>query len=172
MSKPVVIVESPNKIKKLTKLMGDRYIFTASVGHIRDLPTREMGVAAPDYEPTYVVSDDKKKVVASLKSLCAGKEVILATDPDREGEAIAWHLAEVLRLRSPQRVTFDEITQSALEQAFARPRTLNRDLVSAYAGRRVLDRLVGFKVSQALSNLTGDRYSAGRVQFRSLGISQ
>jgi DNA topoisomerase-1 len=94
MSKPIVIVESPNKIKKLKKLMGDRYIFTTSVGHIRDLPQKEMGVSAPDYKPTYEVSNNKK-VVSELKKLCKGNEVILATDPDREGEAIAWHLAEV-----------------------------------------------------------------------------
>lgn len=170
MSKSVVIVESPNKIKKLTKFMGDRYIFTASVGHIRDLPVKEMGVSAPDYHPSYVVSDDKKKVVTNLKNLCKNHDVILATDPDREGEAIAWHLAEVLQLRSPKRVTFDEITQSALEKAFAQPRTINQDLVSAYAGRRVLDRLVGFKTSQALSKMTGERFSAGRVQSPALRL--
>lgn len=168
MSKPIVIVESPNKIKKLKSYKGGEYEFAASVGHFRDLPAKSMGVGAPDYEPEYEVTN--KDVVKKLKSLTKGRDVILATDPDREGEAIAWHLVDELNLKNARRVTFEEITKPALDRAFSNPRGLDANLVRAQEGRRVLDRLVGYRVSSALSDLAGDRHSAGRVQSPALRL--
>ena len=162
MAKPVLIVESPNKIKKISALLGSRYQVVASVGHFRDLPRREMGVEPPDYRPRYEVT--KPDVVKRLRAATRGAEVYLATDPDREGESIAWHLQQALRLSDPKRVTFQEITQDALRRALAAPRRIDADLVRAQEARRVLDRLVGYRVSAVLRDLTGQALSAGRVQ--------
>jgi len=159
----LLIVESPNKVKKIAALLGGRYQVVASVGHFRDLPSREMGVSPPDYAPHYVVT--KPDVVKRLRSAVKkASEVYLATDPDREGESIAWHLQQTLRLKNAKRIAFQEITKDALQQALANPRSIDADLVRAQEARRVLDRLVGYRVSGVLRELTGQALSAGRVQ--------
>ncbi|HIE55287.1 MAG TPA: type I DNA topoisomerase, partial [Chromatiaceae bacterium] len=139
-----------------------QYKVVASVGHFRDLPRKEMGVAAPDYRPRYEIT--KPEVVKRLRSAVRGNRVLLATDPDREGESIAWHLQQTLNLPGAERVTFQEITREALQQALAHPRPIDANLVRAQEARRVLDRLVGYRVSGMLRDLTGQALSAGRVQ--------
>ena len=163
MDKALLIVESPNKIKKIAALLGGRFQVVASVGHFRDLPPREMGVSPPDYAPRYVVT--KPDVVKRLRAAVKGaSEIYLATDPDREGESIAWHLQQTLRLKNAKRIAFQEITKDALQRALANPRSIDADLVRAQEARRVLDRLVGYRVSGVLRDLTGKALSAGRVQ--------
>lgn len=165
MSKTLIVIESPGKKKKLESILGAGYLIRASVGHIRDLPKKEMGVSGPDYKPCYVSDAQKKKAIEGLKQAAAQVErVLLATDPDREGEAIAWHVAQVLKLKEPQRVTYQEISAKAVKAAVAAPRALDMNLVHAQEARRALDRLVGYKVSPALNNATGQQLSAGRVQ--------
>src|SRR5438552_776592 len=166
MSKTLLIIESPGKKAKLESILGAAFVVRASFGHVRDLPEKEMGVAAPDYKPTYVVSDSRAKDTIAALKLAASKadRVLLATDPDREGEAIAWHLAQVLKLKQPLRVAYQEVTAKAVKAAVAAPRQLDLDLVRAQEARRVLDRLVGYEVNPALSNRAGQRLSAGRVQ--------
>lgn len=161
----LMIVESPNKIKKIKGYLGDGWRVSASVGHIRDLPDNEMGVSPPNFQPKYVISQDKKRVVSELKKLSANaSEVYLATDPDREGEAIAFHLKVCLGLDNPKRVTFTEITKSAIEKALNNTRHIDNALVSAQESRRVLDRIVGYHISPLLSQQSGVALSAGRVQ--------
>ncbi len=164
--KTLLIIESPGKRKKLESILGAGYTVLASFGHIRDLPERELGVSSPDYRPQYVTDDDRaKKTVAQLKKAAAGVDrVLLATDPDREGEAIAWHVAEALKLKKRERITYGEITEKAVKAAVAAPRAIDMNLVHAQEARRVLDRLVGYRVSPALSDKVGTRLSAGRVQ--------
>ena len=161
----LMIVESPNKVKKIKSFLGDDWRVSASVGHIRDLPDREMGFTPPDFRPQYVISPDKKKVVSELKKqAAAASEVYLATDPDREGEAIAWHLKSALGLKSHQRVTFNEISKNAISKALQSARQIDVNLVTAQEGRRVLDRIVGYIVSPILSKQAGIPLSGGRVQ--------
>jgi DNA topoisomerase-1 len=163
----LVIVESPNKTKKIKAFLGAEYEVLASVGHIRDLPDNEMGVAAPDFKPKYVSSPRAKQIVDRLKVKAKKADlVIFATDPDREGEAIAWHLLDVLKPKKHQRVTFNAITKSAVLEAINKPRTIDMNLVYAQEGRRILDRLVGFTVSPLLKKMTNSPFSlsAGRVQ--------
>lgn len=161
----LMIVESPNKIKKIKGYLGDGWKVSASVGHIRDLPDKEMGVEPPYFKPKYVVSPDKKKVVSELKKLASvASEVYLATDPDREGEAIAYHLKDCLNLNNPKRVTFSEITKTAIGKALQNCRSIDDDLVAAQESRRVLDRIVGYHLSPLLSSQAGIPLSAGRVQ--------
>ena len=163
----LLIVEAPGKLKKLQSLIPPGFTVMASVGHIRDLPRKQIGVAPPDFAPVYEVT--KPDVVARLKAKAkAVSEVILATDPDREGEAIAWHLADVLHLKNPKRVVYGELSKTAVQNALANPKTIDMNLVRAQEGRRVLDRLVGYRVSGELSRLTGMRLSAGRVQTPAL----
>jgi len=166
MTKTLVIIESPGKKAKLESILGADYIVRASFGHIRDLPEREIGVKAPDFRPTYVVSDDRAKItVKRLKEDARSVDrVLLATDPDREGEAIAWHIADELKLKNPERSAFTEITPKAVQKAVHAPRFLDMNLVHAQEARRVLDRLVGYQVSPALSDKTGQKLTAGRVQ--------
>ncbi|SES00763.1 type I DNA topoisomerase [Halopseudomonas bauzanensis] len=161
----LVIVESPGKIKKISSILGRGYKVVASVGHVRDLPGRELGVDPASFKPTYVPTDRGKGVLAKLrKEVAAADQVILATDPDREGEAIAWHLADALRLKQPKRITFTAITKDKIREALSQVRAIDHDRVRAQEARRVLDRLVGYKVSPALSNSAGHALSAGRVQ--------
>ncbi|MBR5734074.1 MAG: type I DNA topoisomerase, partial [Desulfovibrionaceae bacterium] len=168
MGKSLIIVESPAKVKTIKKFLGPGYMVEASVGHIRDLPTREIGVdEAHDFAPRYQIIKGKEKVVQSLKSAAAKADTVyLAPDPDREGEAIAWHVAEVLKdCHKPlKRIQFNEITSSAVHDALAHPRELNRNLFDAQQARRVLDRLVGYKISPLLWNKIKRGISAGRVQ--------
>ncbi|OLF81933.1 DNA topoisomerase I [Marinobacter sp. C18] len=166
MGQVLVIVESPAKSKKIQSLLGPGYRVSASVGHMRDLPTKELGVDPQTLKPSYVVSDGKQDVVNNLKRLAkASDEVILATDPDREGEAIAWHLKMALRLPdNVKRVSYQEITADAIKRAMANPGQIDMNLVAAQESRRVLDRLIGYQVSPALSDKANLRLSAGRVQ--------
>nr|VDG62154.1 DNA topoisomerase I [Streptococcus thermophilus] len=179
--KTLVIVESQTKAKKIQKYLGDNYFVEASVGHIRDLPGRaadipakykkeswaKLGVNPEDgFQPIYVVSPDKKKKVTDLKDkLKRSDKLLLATDPDREGEAIAWHLLEVLKPKVPvERMVFNEITESAIREAAENTRELDMDLVDAQETRRILDRLYGYEVSPVLWKKVMPRLSAGRVQ--------
>ena len=168
MSKNLIIVESPAKAKTIQKFIGKDYTVISSKGHVRDLPSKGMGIdIAHDFEPQYEVLDDKKALINDIKKKAAEADTIwLATDDDREGEAISWHLMEVTKMdpAKVKRIVFHEITKSAIEEALAHPRTLNVDLVNAQQARRVLDRLVGFELSPVLWRKVRPSLSAGRVQ--------
>ena len=167
MAKPLVIVESVAKARTIAGFLGDGYDVRPSVGHIRDLPRSGLAIDVDDhFTPHYVVPDNKKKVVSDLKAaLKNADELYLATDEDREGEAISWHLLEVLKPRVPvKRMVFHEITRSAIQEAIEHWRGLNMKLVEAQEGRRVLDRLVGYELSPVLWRKVGPKLSAGRVQ--------
>ena len=161
----LMIIESPGKIKKLRAILGDGWEIAASVGHVRDLPKKEMGVTPPDFKPQYEVIERAVPIISKLKALAKQADAVyLATDPDREGESISWHLQQCLRLDNPLRVTFNEITPTAVKAALNNPRTIDVKRVAAQEARRVLDRLVGYMVSPELCRLAGERLSAGRVQ--------
>jgi DNA topoisomerase-1 len=168
MSKNLVIVESPAKAKTIEKFLGKDYRVESSFGHISDLPSKELGVDVDgDFKPKYEVSKDKRDVVKKLKDLAKKAEIVwLASDEDREGEAIAWHLAEVLKLdkQKTKRIVFHEITKSAIERAVANPRSIDYHLVDAQQARRVLDRIVGYELSPVLWRKVKGGLSAGRVQ--------
>lgn len=168
MVKYLVIVESPAKAKKIGEYLGKDYKVEASIGHIRDLPEKNMWVdIAGGFIPEYEVSANKKKRVTELKSFAKNAEnIILATDPDREGEAIAWHLAHVFGIDPAQasRVTYHEITKSAIAEAFSKPSHIDLNLVNAQQSRRILDRIVGYEVSPVLWRKVRSGLSAGRVQ--------
>ena len=170
----LVIVESPGKIGKLQKFLGKDYIVKSSIGHIRDLQDNKLSVDIEHgFTPEYVIPADKKKVVAELKKLVGEvKTVWLASDEDREGEAISWHLYEVLGLKDKdtKRIVFHEITEEAILNAVKNPREINMDLVDAQQARRVLDRLVGFEVSPILWRKIQPKLSAGRVQSVALRL--
>src|SRR3989339_380379 len=164
--KSLVIVESPTKAKTIQKFLGKDFVIKSSFGHVRDLPKRELGIdVEKDFEVKYIVPTKAKKVVAELKkdSEKAGS-TILATDEDREGEAIAWHLQEALKLKNPQRIVFHEITKTAIEAALKKPRKIDMHLVDAQQARRILDRIVGYKLSPFLWKKVAKGLSAGRVQ--------
>ena len=161
----LLILESPGKVKKVQSILGADWKVAASVGHVRDLPERELGIALPDFTATYIPTERGKDVLKRLAALVKdASAVYLATDPDREGEAIAWHVADALRLKNPKRVTYSEITASAIQAALKAPRSLDMALVAAQEARRVLDRFCGYLVSGPLSRAAGTRLSAGRVQ--------
>ena len=169
MKDKLVIVESPAKARTLSKILGKGYSLKASLGHIRDLPKSQIGVDIEnDFQPKYVIPTGKKKLVNELKNAVKdAAAVFLATDPDREGEAISWHLAEVINGHQDipyRRVVFHEITDEAIQQAFKHPRDINMQLVNAQQARRVLDRLVGYKISPLLWRKVKSGLSAGRVQ--------
>lgn len=170
MTKKLVIVESPTKARTVGRFLGRNYVVEASIGHIRDLPANRLGVDIEhDFAPRYVIPEKKKDIVKRLRSQAKDAEdVFLATDPDREGEAISWHLAETLNLRDSthvHRVEFHEITREAIKRAFAAPRSINMRLVEAQQARRILDRLVGYSLSPLLRRKISKRgLSAGRVQ--------
>ncbi len=167
MAKNLVIVESPAKARTIEKFLGKDYMVKSSFGHIRDLPKKGLNInLEKDFEPTYEISADKKKIVAELKKNAAGSEVWLASDEDREGEAIAWHLTQALKLdpEKTKRIVFHEITKAAIDAAIKNPRTVNRQLVDAQQARRVLDRLVGYELSPVLWKKVRTGLSAGRVQ--------
>jgi DNA topoisomerase I len=167
MAKSLVIVESPAKAKTISKILGQDYQVKASVGHVRDLPKNKLGVnVRKNFEPQYEILREKEPIVKELKEAAkAADKVYLAPDPDREGEAIAWHLSEILDLpaKKLQRVEFNEITKEAVLAAMKKPRTIDRSLVDAQQARRLLDRLVGYKISPLLWRKVNGR-SAGRVQ--------
>ena len=164
----LVIVESPAKAKTIEKFLGKEYTVMSSYGHIRDLSKKELGIdLKKDFAPDYEISPDKKKLVESLaKSAKEAERVWLASDEDREGEAIAWHLTQVLGLPVDQtrRIVFHEITKNAIMAAIENPRTIDMNLVNAQQARRVLDRLVGFELSPVLWKKVKPSLSAGRVQ--------
>ncbi len=168
MSKNLVIVESPAKAKTIGRYLGKEYKITASVGHIRDLPSSTMGVDVKhDFKPTYINMRGKEKVIRELKELAGSADrVYIATDPDREGEAIAWHIAKVLNidLNEDCRISFNEITEKAIQNAILSPRKIDIDLVNAQQARRILDRLVGYELSPLLWSKVRKGLSAGRVQ--------
>ncbi len=168
MEENLVIVESPAKAKTIEKFLGKDYLVKSSFGHIRDLEKKDFGVDLNNrYQPNYIVSEDKKKVVAELKKMAkAAKTIWIASDEDREGEAIAWHLMEVLKLdpKSTNRIVFHEITKDAIQHALEHPRHLDKNLVDAQQARRILDRLVGFEISPVLWKKVKPSLSAGRVQ--------
>lgn len=168
MADTLVIVESPAKAKTIGKYLGSKYIVKASMGHVRDLPKSQMGVdVTKDFEPKYITIRGKGDVLKTLKDASKKvKKIYLAADPDREGEAIAWHLAQYLGLdvNQPLRVVFNEITKEAIKEAFKHPRHINMDLVNAQQARRILDRLVGYNISPILWKKVRKGLSAGRVQ--------
>lgn len=168
MSKNLIIVESPAKAKTINKFLGDEFVVSSSYGHIRDLPDKGVAIDIKNnYTPQYEVNEDKEKVIKELKKLAKGaKDIYLATDEDREGEAIAWHLCHVLDLdpKKAKRITYTEITEKAVKNAVANPRKINLDLVDAQQARRVLDRLVGYELSPVLWRKVRPSLSAGRVQ--------
>lgn len=167
MQENLVIVESPAKAKTIEKFLGKDYKVMSSYGHIRDLKKKELSIDEKTLEPTYEIPDEKKKLVSELKkNATAARKVWLASDEDREGEAISWHLCEVLGLdeEKTSRIVFHEITKSAILEAIEKPRHINMDLVNAQQARRVLDRLVGFKLSPVLWRKVKPALSAGRVQ--------
>ncbi|HNA38481.1 MAG TPA: type I DNA topoisomerase [Chitinophagales bacterium] len=168
MAKNLLIVESPAKAKTIEKILGKDFMVKSCYGHIRDLAKKEMGIDVNNnFEPTYIISEDKEQVVKELQKLAKNAEVWLATDEDREGEAISWHLCEVLDLdkNKTKRIVFNEITAPAIKNAVANPRKLDQNLFYAQQARRVLDRVVGFELSPVLWKKLGRRtLSAGRVQ--------
>ncbi len=168
MAKNLVIVESPAKAKTIEKFLGKDYKVTSSFGHIADLPSRELGVDVDnDFTPKYVVDKEKKALVKKLKDLASKAETIwLASDEDREGEAISWHLAETLKLDrdKTRRIVFNSITKSAIQKAIENPRSIDYNLVNAQQARRILDRLVGYELSPVLWKKIKPGLSAGRVQ--------
>ena len=176
MSKNLVIVESPAKAKTINKILGADYIVKASMGHIRDLPVKSLGVdPEKNFKPQYEVTPDRKKIVKELSDIAEGCDAIyLAPDPDREGEAIAWHLKALLKGKVPDdhffRVTYNEITPRAVREAFAAPSEINEKLVNAQQARRILDRIVGYKVSPLLWSRIRRGLSAGRVQSVALRL--
>jgi len=170
----LVIIESPGKLKSIQKYLGSDYTVMASKGHVRDLPKNKLGVDIDkDYQPLYLEMNDKKELIKKLREAAANSEqVFLATDPDREGEAISWHLAQLLALdmESPIRVCFNEITKSGVEAGMKNPKKIDINLVDAQQARRVLDRIVGYKLSPFLWKKVKRGLSAGRVQSVALKL--
>ena len=173
MTKYLVIVESPTKEKTLKKILGKDYTIKSSKGHLIDLPKTKLGIDIENnFQPEYVVIPKQRKVLKELEDSTKGKEkVFLATDPDREGEAIAWHIAQKLKVREGKnRVVFNEITERAVSQAVKTPREINLNMVNSQKARRLLDRLVGYKISPLLWKKIGKKLSAGRVQSVALRL--
>src|SRR3989344_3691940 len=185
MPKTLVIVESPTKARTLSRFLGDKYKIEASRGHVRDLTKAKLGVdTEADFAPQYVIPKDKRKVVENLKHIAKdAAEIVLATDPDREGEAIAWHIANIVgeiqnpkseirnknkkptnQLTNLQRIVFHEITKEAVLEALKTPRNIDLQLVDTQVARRILDRLVGYKLSPLLWFKVKKGLSAGRGQ--------
>ncbi len=174
MAKYLVIVESPAKVKTIKKFLGKNYEVVASNGHVRDLPKSQMGIDFEnDFEPKYITIRGKGEILAKLrKEVKKADKVYLATDPDREGEAISWHLSQALKLdtKEVQRITFNEITQSAVKASLKQPRSIDMNLVDAQQTRRILDRMVGYQISPVLWAKVRRGLSAGRVQSVALRI--
>ena len=174
MAKYLVIVESPAKVKTIKKFLGKNYEVTASNGHVRDLPKSKMGIDFEhDFEPKYITIRGKGDLLAKLrKEAKKADRIYLATDPDREGEAISWHLFYALKLENKKvyRITFNEITKTAVKESLKNAREINMDLVDAQQARRCLDRMVGYKISPVLWAKVKRGLSAGRVQSVALRI--
>lgn len=174
MARYLVIVESPAKVKTIKKFLGSNYVVTASNGHVRDMPKSQMGIDIEnDYEPKYITIRGKGEILARLrKEVKKADKIYLATDPDREGEAISWHLSKALKLEDKKvyRISFNEITKNAVKASLKNPREIDMDLVDAQQARRVLDRIVGYKISPLLWAKVKRGLSAGRVQSVALRI--
>ena len=174
MPKNLVIVESPAKAKTIEKFLGEDFKVVSSNGHISDLPSSELGIDVENnFQPKYQVSKEKKEIVKKLKNESKKVDVVwLASDEDREGEAIAWHLKEALKLddSATKRIVFREITKDAVLNAISNPRKINQSLVDAQQARRILDRLVGYKISPILWRKVKGGLSAGRVQSVALRL--
>ncbi|HEX6547781.1 MAG TPA: type I DNA topoisomerase [Candidatus Dormibacteraeota bacterium] len=172
MPEGLIIVESPAKARTLKRFLGDRFDVRASMGHVRDLPESRLAVdVEKDFEPEYQVVDSRAATIRELQAAARkDRDVILASDPDREGEAIAWHLAEVLKLQQPKRIEFHEITNDAVRRALDHPRTIDMRLVNAQQARRVVDRLVGYRISPFLWSKVQKGIGAGRVQSVALRL--
>jgi DNA topoisomerase-1 len=168
----LVIVESPTKSKKIQKFLGSNYKVVSSFGHIRDLPKSDLGIdVEKNFEPKYIIPTKAKKTVTALKKDAKDADkIILSTDPDREGEAIAWHILEILKPENYERVTFYEITENAVKEAMKHPRDIDKHLVDAQQARRILDRIVGYKLSPFLWKKIARGLSAGRVQSVALRL--
>ena len=170
----LVIVESPAKVKTIKKFLGSNYTVVASQGHVRDLPKSSLGIDVEhDYEPKYITIRGKGDILAALrKEAKKSDKVFLATDPDREGEAISWHLATALKLdeKKMRRITFNEITKNAVKASLKAPRDIDMNLVDAQQARRVLDRMVGYRISPLLWAKVKRGLSAGRVQSVALRL--
>src|SRR5256885_1405864 len=177
MAKSLVVVESPSKAKTINKYLGSDFTVLASVGHVKDLPKKGIGIDFDNnFEPTYEVIPGKEKVIRELKSAAKDADTIyVATDPDREGEAIGWHIKEELEGRGKskktvRRVLFNEITKSAIQESFKNPTDIDENLVNAQQARRLLDRIVGYQVSPLLWDKVRRGLSAGRVQSVALRL--
>ena len=175
MAKYLVIVESPAKVKTIKKFLGKNYEVTASNGHVRDLPKSKMGIDFEhDFEPKYITIRGKGDILAKLrKEAKKADRVYLATDPDREGEAISWHLSKALNLdekKEVYRISFNEITKNAVKASLKQPREIDMDLVNAQQARRILDRMVGYKISPLLWEKVKRGLSAGRVRSGLCGL--
>src|SRR5689334_5689783 len=175
MAKALVVVESPAKAKTINKYLGRNYKVIASMGHVRDLPKSKLGVdIREDFEPSYEVIASRKKVLKELKDAAKESEdIFIATDPDREGEAIGWHLAEELgagNRKKIRRLMFNEITKRGILSALEHPTSINKQMVDAQQARRVVDRLVGYKISPILWDKVRRGLSAGRVQSVALKL--
>ena len=178
MAKYLVIVESPAKVKTIKKFLGKNYEVTASNGHVRDLPKSQMGIDIEHgFEPKYITIRGKGEILAKLrKEAKKADRIYLATDPDREGEAISWHLSKALKLdenkndKEVYRISFNEITKNAVKASLKQPREIDMDLVNAQQARRILDRMVGYKISPLLWEKVKRGLSAGRVQSVALRI--
>lgn len=169
----LIIVESPTKARELSHFLGREYKVVASMGHVRDLPVHAMGVQPPDFFPEYEPTERGKGVLAGIRKLLPQAETVyLASDPDREGESISWHLAEALRIPKgkTKRITYTEVTEAAVRRALGQPRAIDMDLVAAQEARRVADRIIGYGVSPALCQAGNAKLSAGRVQTPALRL--
>ena len=174
MAKYLVIVESPAKVKTIKKFLGKNYEVMASNGHVRDLPKSQLGIDVDgDFEPKYITIRGKGDILAKLrKEAKKADKIYLATDPDREGEAISWHLVNALKLegKNVSRISFNEITKNAVKESLKNPREIDMDLVDAQQARRALDRIVGYRISPLLWAKVKRGLSAGRVQSVALRI--
>ena len=174
MAKYLVIVESPAKVKTIKKFLGANYEVMASNGHVRDLPKSRLGIDVDkDYEPQYITIRGKGEILANLrKEVKKAEKIYLATDPDREGEAISWHLFKALKLENKKvyRITFNEITKTAVKESLKNAKEINMNLVDAQQARRCLDRMVGYRISPLLWGKVKRGLSAGRVQSVALRI--
>jgi DNA topoisomerase-1 len=172
MPKSLLIVESPTKVKTLQAFLGPSFKIMGSQGHVRDLPKSGLSVDIEhDFEPKYELLEDRKHIISALREAAKGVDTVyLASDPDREGEAIAWHIGEALKLKNAQRIEFNEITKSAVQKALANPRAIDMQRVNAQQARRVLDRIIGYKVSPLLARKISKGLSAGRVQSVALRL--
>lgn len=168
--KKVIIVESPAKAKTIEHILGKDYQVISSKGHVRDLPQKQFGVDLKSLKLDFEIIPGKEPVVEQIKKIAEGKDVLLASDQDREGEAIAWHLAAILGVKGKNRITFSEITEKAIKESVKNPREIDMNKVNAQLARRVLDRIVGYKISPLLWRIIKDARSAGRVQSAALKI--